>query len=277
MLANRGFTFSLLVMLGATFTALFSPWLAPHPPNFANPLLAYLPPLSPDHILGTDELGRDMLSRLIFGTRLALVFAVGPTLLALFIGGCIGLMAGYVGGVLDAIVMRIFDVLFAFPGILLALGISAALGPGLMSMITAMLVVTIPAFGRLLRGEVINVKQELFVEAARTLGYGGRRILFRHIAPNVIGTSIVFATLQTGRNVILAASLSFLGLGPPPPVADWGQMLASGRTALATAPHVATLPGLAIVLLAIGFNLLGDGVRDLLDPSLRRRPARAVP
>jgi peptide/nickel transport system permease protein len=268
---NVAFGFGLLVIIGAIGVAALAPVLAPQPPNFAAPLLRYLPVLSPGHIFGTDELGRDIASRLIYGTRLALVFAVGPTVLALLLGGISGLVAGYVGGVLDTVAMRLFDVLFAFPGILLALGISAALGPGLFSMIVAMIVVTIPAFGRLMRGEVVGLRQALYVEAAHNLGYSGVRVLFRHIAPNVAGTAIVFATLQTGRNVILAASLSFLGLGPQPPTADWGQMLSSGRTALATAPHVATIPGLAIVLLAVSFNLLGDGARDLLDPTGRHR------
>jgi peptide/nickel transport system permease protein len=162
--------------------------------------------------------------------------------------------------------------MFAFPGILLALGIGVALGAGLGSMIIAMVVVTIPAFGRVVRGGVLAAKAELYVEAARSLGYSPWRVAARHILPNILGPIVVYATLQTGRNVILAASLSFLGLGPQPPTPDWGQMLSSGRTALAIAPHVATIPGLAIVLLAIAFNLLGDGARDLLDPRMKQQP-----
>jgi peptide/nickel transport system permease protein len=139
-------------------------------------------------------------------------------------------------------------------------------------MIIAIVVVTIPAFGRVVRGGVLAAKAELYVEAARSLGYGPWRVAARHILPNILGPIVVYATLQTGRNVILAASLSFLGLGPQPPTPDWGQMLSSGRSALAIAPHVATIPGLAIVLLAIAFNLLGDGARDLLDPRMRQQP-----
>jgi peptide/nickel transport system permease protein len=252
------------------FVAVFADVIAPHDPFRANPIARYLPPLSPGYFLGTDELGRDILSRLMYGARLALLVAVVPTVIALVIGGAVGLFAGYAGGVWDSIVMRIFDVMFAFPGILLALGISAALGPGLSSMIIAMIVVTIPAFGRIVRGVVLGVKEELYVEAATALGYGHLRIALRHVLPNVLAPVLVYGTLQTGRNVILAASLSFLGLGPQPPTPDWGQMLGGGRMALATAAHVATIPGLAIALLAIGFNLLGDAARDLLDPRMKR-------
>jgi peptide/nickel transport system permease protein len=159
--------------------------------------------------------------------------------------------------------------MFAFPGILLALGIGAALGPGLGSMIIAMVVVTIPAFGRVVRGSVLAAKEEPYVEAAQALGYGPARVALVHVLPNVLGPVVVYATLQVGRNVILAASLSFLGLGPQPPTPDWGQMLSTGRNALAIAAHVATIPGIAIVLLSIGFNLLGDGLRDWLDPRMK--------
>ncbi|MDN2565077.1 ABC transporter permease [Aquibium sp. A9E412] len=268
--ANGSLAIGLTMVVAVVLVAAFAPLLAPHDPFFANPIERYLPPLSEGYLLGTDELGRDILSRLIYGARLALLVAVVPTVIALVIGGAIGLFAGYLGGAWDSVVMRVFDVMFAFPGILLALGVSAALGPGLNSMIIAMVVVTIPAFGRIIRGVVLGVKEELYVEAARALGYGNMRIALRHVLPNVLAPALVYGTLQTGRNVILAASLSFLGLGPQPPTPDWGQMLSGGRMALATAAHVATIPGLAIVFLAIGFNLLGDGARDLLDPRTRR-------
>ena len=250
--------------------AILADFIAPHDPNFANPVIRYTPPLTDGYLLGTDELGRDILSRLIYGARMALVVAIFPTIIALCIGGLLGLIAGYAGSICDTVVMRYFDIMFAFPGILLALGISAAIGPGLNSMIIAMVVVTIPEFGRIIRGVVLGVREELFVEAAHVLGYSHTRILLRHVLPNVLGPALIYGTLQTGRNVILAASLSFLGLGTQPPTPDWGQMLSGGRTALATAGHVATIPGLAIVFLAVGFNLLGDGIRDLLDPRARR-------
>jgi ABC-type dipeptide/oligopeptide/nickel transport systems, permease components len=265
-LSNGALVIGLVIIAAIVFLAAFAPVIAPFDPLHVDPLARYQPPLTGWHLLGTDELGRDILSRLIYGARFALLVAILPTVIALVIGGAIGLTAGYLGGFWDSFVMRVFDVMFAFPGILLALGISAALGPGLSSMIIAMVVVTIPAFGRIVRGVVLGVKEELYVEAARTLGYSNTRIALRHILPNVLGPAVVYGTLQTGRNVILSASLSFLGLGPQPPTPEWGQMLSSGRVAIATAAHVATIPGLAIVLLAIGFNLIGDGARDMLDP-----------
>lgn len=272
LLSNPGVVVGLALLASVVIAAAFAGALAPHDPLLADPAIRHLRPFTPGYWLGTDELGRDIWSRLLFGARLALLVAVVPTLMALAVGGCIGLVAGYVGGAWDGATMRAFDVMFAFPGILLALGIGAALGPGLRSMIVAIVVVTIPAFGRVVRGGVLAAKQELYVEAARSLGYRPWRVAAYHVLPNILGPVVVYATLQTGRNVILAASLSFLGLGPQPPTPDWGQMLSSGRTALAVAPHVATIPGLAIVLLAIAFNLMGDGVRDLLDPRLKRRP-----
>lgn len=268
--SNPTLAVGLLILLFVSLVALFADMLAPYDPLFADPLQRYLGVLSDGHVLGTDEVGRDILSRMIYGARQALLIAVVPTLAALVIGGLIGLLAGYVGGFWDSVVMRTFDVMFAFPGILLALGIGAALGPGLYSMLIAMVVVTIPAFGRIIRGAVLGVKEELFVEAAKVLGYSHTRIMLVHILPNLVGPAFVYGTLQTGRNVILAASLSFLGLGPQPPTPDWGQMLSAGRVALATAAHVSTIPGLAIVLLAVGFNLAGDGARDFLDPRLKR-------
>ncbi|MCX4663450.1 ABC transporter permease [Streptomyces uncialis] len=268
------------ILAVTVLVAILAPWIAPHDPLGTNPSSVGLGPFSGGHLLGTDEVGRDILSRLMHGTRLALLVAVLPTLLALAIGGCLGLLSGYVGGWLDSFLMRVFDVMFSFPGILLALGIGVALGPGVTSMVIAMVVVTVPEFGRIVRGNVVSLRQEQYVEAAGALGYSHLRIAFRHIAPNLLGGLVVFATLQTGRNVILGSSLAFLGLGAQPPTPDWGQMLSGGRALLVTAPHVATIPGLAIVVLAVGFNLLGDGVRDRLDPRSRRsgktRGARAL-
>lgn len=272
---------SATAVIGGTIVALtivvavLAPVIAPYDPLATNPSAVGLTPFSDGHhLLGTDEVGRDILSRLMHGARLALLVAVLPTLLALMVGGLLGLLSGYVGGWLDSTLMRIFDVMFSFPGILLALGISVALGPGTTSMIVAMVVVTVPEFGRIVRGQVVSLRQEQYVEAAGALGYGHPRIALRHITPNLLGGVVVFATLQTGRNVILSSSLAFLGLGAQPPTPDWGQMLSGGRALLVTAQHVATIPGLAIVVLAVGFNLLGDGIRDRLDP--RTRQSRAA-
>ncbi|MFD5554113.1 ABC transporter permease [Streptomyces sp. NPDC127068] len=265
------------IVAATVLVAVLAPVIAPYDPLATNPSSVGLGPLSDGHLLGTDEVGRDILSRLMHGARLALLVAVLPTLLALLVGGCLGLLSGYVGGWLDSTLMRIFDVMFSFPGILLALGISVALGPGTTSMIIAMVVVTVPEFGRIVRGYVVSLRQEQYVEAAGALGYGHLRIAFRHIAPNLLGGLVVFATLQTGRNVILSSSLAFLGLGAQPPAPDWGQMLSGGRALLVTAQHVATIPGLAIVVLAVGFNLLGDGIRDRLDPRTRQSRAARGP
>ncbi|WP_240662438.1 ABC transporter permease [Streptomyces sp. WAC 06738] len=264
------------IVAATVLVALLAPLLAPYDPLDTDPAAIGLGLFSDGHLLGTDEVGRDILSRLMYGARMALLVAILPTVLALAVGGCIGLFSGYVGGWVDSVLMRVFDVMFSFPGILLALGIGVALGPSTTSLIVAVVVVTIPEFGRIVRGNVVSLRQEQYVEAASALGYGHRRIAFRHIAPNLLGGVVVFATLQTGRNVILSASLAFLGLGAQPPTPDWGQMLSGGRALLVTSPHVATLPGLAVVVLAVGFNLLGDGVRDRLDPRSRRsRAAKA--
>lgn len=259
------------IIAGLVLVAIFANFLMPYDPILTDPAGRYLPPFTQGHVFGTDELGRDILSRLVQGARLAMLLALVPTMVALLIGAMLGLLAGYAGGVVDSILMRVFDVMFAFPSILLALGISASLGAGTQSIIFALIIVTIPTFGRIVRGSVLNVKQELYVEAARVLGFRMPRTVLVHIVPNILGPAIIYASLQTGRNVILASSLSFLGLGPQPPAADWGQMLSSGRAALSAAPHVATIPGLAIVLLAVGFNLIGDGLRDILDPRFRSR------
>lgn len=262
--------FTGVVIIGVVvFCAIFADLIAPHDPILADPRQKYLPLFSPDHFLGTDELGRDIVSRLIHGARFALFVAVVPTLIALVLGGMIGLLSGYVGGKLDALIMRIFDVVFAFPGVLLALGIGAALGAGTNSMIIAMVVVTVPEVGRLVRGSVLGVKEEPYVESARALGLGHFRTATLHVAPNVLSPLVVIGALQTGKNVILAASLSFLGLGVQPPTPDWGAMLNGGRAAMLSSPHVATIAGLAIVILTVGFNLVGDAVRDHLDPRVR--------
>ena len=273
---NWGNWLGFIILLVVGILAAGAQWLAPYDPAATDPLEKLLPPLSEGHLLGTDELGRDMLSRLIFGARFALFVAVVPTLISAVVGSVIGILAGYIGGWFDAVVMRIFDVMFSFPGILLALGIGAALGAGTGSMITAMVVVTIPEMGRVVRGAVISVREEPYIESAKTLGLGRGAIIGRHVAPNVLNPLIVMASLQTGNNVILAASLSFLGLGAKPPTADWGGMLSGGKAVMLTAPHVATLSGIAIVILAVGFNLAGDAIRDRLDPRSRVRAVRTL-
>lgn len=255
-------------MLGFVAAAAVGPVVAPRDP-YRIDLGHRLQPPSLQFPLGTDALGRDILSRLAWGTRIAFVVSTVPVLLALVVGVFTGVVTGYAGGPLDYGVMRVLDVWLAFPTILLALGLAAALGPGLRTALIAMMVVNAPPLIRLVRGLVLAAKEHTFVEAARSLGASTSRVLRRHVLINIISPVIVYTTLQTGRNVILAASLSFLGLGVQPPTADWGVMLSEGRTVIASAPAVATIPGLAIFLVTVGFNLIGDGMRDILDPLMR--------
>ncbi len=259
----------LLVVGLAVLSAILAPYLAPHDPYRVSASARLLPPGSPGHILGTDDIGRDILSRLLWGGRTSLWVAFFPVLISGSIGLALGLTSGYFGGRIDQVVMRILDILLAFPSILLAIGIAAALGPGLRNVIMAIVVVSIPVFARLVRGLTLPIREREYVEAAHCLGASNARVVRLHILPNVIPQVIVYATLEIGRVVIFAAGLSFLGLGVQPPAADWGAMLAAGRQVLAVAPHVATVPGMFIFLVTLGFNLFGDGLRDALDPRLR--------
>ncbi len=259
----------LLVVVLAILSAIFAPQLAPHDPYRVSSTTRLLPPGSPDHVLGTDDIGRDILSRLLWGGRISLWVAFFPVLISGSIGLALGLISGYFKGWIDQSLMRILDIVLAFPSILLAIGIAAALGPGLRNVIMAIVVVSIPIFSRLVRGLTLSIREREYVEAARCLGASNTRVVLLHVLPNVLPPIIVYATLETGRVVIFAAGLSFLGLGVQPPAADWGAMLAAGRHVLAVAPHVATVPGVLIVLITLGFNLFGDGLRDALDPRLR--------
>lgn len=255
-----------LLMLAA---ALAAPLLAPHDPTAINPALRLASPGSPGYPLGGDELGRCVLSRLLWGARLSLLVAFLPVLVSLGIGVTAGALAAWAGGLVDEGVMRTLDILLAFPPILLALGIAASLGPGTWNLIASLLVIGVPVFARLTRAAVLGVRARLFIEAAEALGASRTVILGRHVLPNVVAPILVYFTLQCGRTLIAATGLSFLGLGAPPPAPDWGGMLAAGQKVLAIAPHAATVPGLAIFLLTVALNLLGDGLRDALDPTLK--------
>ncbi len=259
----------LLVVVLAVLSAIFAPYLAPHDPYRVSSTARLLPPGSPGHVLGTDDIGRDILSRLLWGGRISLWVAFFPVLISGSIGLVLGLISGYFGGWIDQMLMRILDVVLAFPSILLAIGIAAALGPGLGNVIMAIVVVSIPIFSRLVRGLTLSIREREYVEAARCIGASSARVVLLHVLPNVLPPVIVYVTLETGRVVIFAAGLSFLGLGVQPPAADWGAMLAAGRQVLAVAPHVATVPGVLIFLVTLGFNVFGDGLRDALDPRLR--------
>ena len=250
--------------------AVLAPYFSPHDPieqAFSDQLLA--PSLA--HPFGTDEFGRDIFSRVIYGARIALVVGVVADGIATVLGVILGVVSGYFGGRTDAWLMRIVDVLLAFPYLLLAMIVVAILGPSLVNAMVAIGVVYMPQFARVVRAAVLQVKEEDFVDAARAVGAGSSRILTRHVLPNVLSPIIVMATLTVGFMIVETAGLSFLGLGASPPTPEWGSMLATGRSFMLTAPWIATFPGVAILITVIGFNLIGDGMRDLLDPRLRGR------
>jgi peptide/nickel transport system permease protein len=258
----------LLVIALAFAIALAAPVIAPYDPNVQDVANRYASP-SLEHPLGTDNLGRDELSRLLHGARISLFTAAGIGLAILTIGMAVGLLAGFAGGVVDGLLMRIVDVLLAFPSILLALAVTGMLGPGLLHLAIAMVAVWWVDYARLARGLVLSAKERPFVESARALGLPAYRVALRHVLPNIISPVVVLATLQTGRVLLALAALSFLGLGVAPPTPEWGAMLNEGQNYLARAPQLMVYPGLAITITALGFNLLGDGLRDVLDPTLR--------
>ena len=256
------------IVLVAVFAvlALLAPMLAPYDPDAVDAANRLAPVGASGHLLGTDDLGRDLLSRLLWGGRVSLVVGLLPVLIASLVGVTLGALAGYIRGRADGFIMRCMDVLLAFPAYLLAIAIVAALGAGLSNAILAIAIVSIASFARLVRGSVLSVREREFIHAARLAGARDVRIVGQHVLPNVLTPVIVFATLEAGRTIIFAAGLSFLGLGAQPPTAEWGSMLAQGRGLLNVAPHVATLPGVAILLVSLGLNLFGDGLRDALDP-----------
>ncbi len=250
------------------FTALFAPGIAPYAPD-AGDLGRRLEPPSAEHWLGTDELGRDIFSRILHGARVSLQIQLVAVLIALVAGCLLGLLGGYYGGWADHGIMRAMDILLAFPGIFLAISIIAVLGPGLLNLMLAAGIYSIPQFARIVRGSILSLKEKEFVEAARAAGEGDASILFRHLLPNAMAPIIIQTTLRMATVLLTASGLSFLGLGVQPPHPEWGAMLSNARPYLITAPHVATFPGLAIMLVVMGFNLFGDGLRDSLDPRLK--------
>jgi peptide/nickel transport system permease protein len=257
----------LVVALGAA--AVLAPLLAPHNPDTIDTARRLARPFTAGHLLGTDEFGRDLLSRLLYGARTSLVVGLAATVLAAVAGSGLGLLAGFVGRWVDQVVMRSIDTLMAFPYFLLAIAIIATLGPGLVNGMVAVAIVNIPFYGRIVRATVLAVKQTEYVEAARALGLSELRLSLSHVLRNCLAPIVVAVTLNVGGMITALAGLSFLGLGVQPPTSDWGSMLSSSRQYMNVAPHVAALPGLAIFLAVLGFNLLGDGLRDALDPRLR--------
>lgn len=274
LLKNKTGVAGLIITTIFVLTALFAPLISPHDP-VENALYDQLkPPIwdeggSTKNILGTDDLGRDILSRLIYGARVSLMVGVVSVGIAMIIGTFFGAIAGYFKGWLDNVIMRIMDIILAFPGILLAIVIVAYLGPGLRNAMMAIGVISIPRFARIVRASVLEEYEKDYVLAARAVGTRNRRIIFDAILPNCLAPIIVQASLGFGSAILDAAGLSFLGLGAQPPIAEWGAMIAMGRSLILRAWWVMTFPGIAILFGVLGFNLLGDGLRDAFDPRLR--------
>ena len=266
---NKIAIIGLIIIISLAFIALFAPFIAPHDPIEQNLEKRLLPPCR-EYPMGTDDLGRCLLSRIIYGTRVSLKLGVIVVGIITVIGVTLGLISGYYGGIVDEIIMRLVDVVLAFPGIILALAVAGALGPGLFNVMLALAMVGWTGLARVVRGSVLSVKQKEFVESARALGCSDLHIMTRHILPNVMAPVIVLATLDMAFIILAAAGLSFLGLGAQPPTPEWGSMLNSGRAFMRTAPHLTTYPGLAIMVTVLAFNFLGDGLRDALDPRQQR-------
>jgi peptide/nickel transport system permease protein len=256
-----------LVVLIVIVSAL-APLLPLRDPNVTAPARRLGQPGASGYLLGTDQLGRDLLSRLIWGARVSIAVAGVAAVVAFVIGGGVGIVAGFYGGRVDTLLMRLVDVLMAFPYVLLAIALVAALGPGLLNALIAIAVVNVSFYARGVRAATLVVRQLPFIEAARALGASDQRVILREVLPSIAPPLLVFATLNLGALVVETAGLSFIGLGAQPPTADWGTMLADGRQFMMTAPHVAAIPGLAVLALVWGLNMIGDGLRDLLDPRL---------
>ncbi|CCO09127.1 nickel transporter permease [Desulforamulus hydrothermalis] len=260
---------SLVFLLALSLMAVLAPFVAPYDPYLSDMPKALQGP-SAQHWLGNDELGRDILSRIIYGARISLRVGLIAVGIALSVGMTLGSLAGYYGGRLDNLIMRVMDIMLAFPSILLAIALMAVLGRGVENAIIAIGIVSIPEYARIVRGSVLSVKENEYVQAARAIGNNDLQIIFRHILPNVMAPVIVRATLGISTAILETSALGFLGLGVVPPYAEWGTMLGSGRGYMFNAPHLVFFPGIAITLTVMAFNLLGDGLRDALDPRLRR-------
>lgn len=258
----------LLIVAGAV---IFAPLIAGYGPDEADNLSRYAAIRSEGHLLGTDQQGRDMLARLLYGGRVSLIIGVVPTVIAAALGLALGLLAGYFRGLADQVIMRLLDVIFAFPMVLLAIAIAGAMRPGVTTEIIAITVVLIPYFARLARTATEGVVPMPFIEAARAAGGSSSEIILRYVLPNVFSPVVVYATTLMGLMIVVGSGLSFLGLGVQPPTADWGAMVSEGRVALRRAPHVTLLPGVLILAVSLAFNFLGDGIRDALDPRTIRR------
>jgi peptide/nickel transport system permease protein len=267
---NRLAMLGLIILVLFIACAIFAPLLTPHDP-LTTSLKDALQPSSDKHFLGTDELGRDLFSRLIYGARVSLSIGIISVAIGLSGGVSLGAISAYYGGVFDLIVQRIIDIMLAFPGILLAIVLVSVLGTGLQNVMIAVGISSVPKYVRLVRGSVLSIKEMEYITAAKALGLGDLRIIIRHILPNCLGPIIVQSTFQIALSILIASGLGFLGLGAQPPDPEWGAMLSRGRIYLRTDPFLTIYPGIAIFLVVLGFNLLGDGLRDALDPRTSNR------
>lgn len=269
LVANRGAMVGLFIILFLVMIAIIGPAITPHDP-FAQDMSNTLAKPGGAYLMGTDQLGRDIFSRLIVGTRISLRVGVSAVAIAVSIGTILGSIAGYRGGRVDTLIMRCMDILLSVPSILMAITFMAAFGKGIDKAIIAIGLVSIPEYARIVRGSILSIKENDFVQAARVIGNHDRHIIFRHILPNVLSSIIVRATLGISTAVLDTAALGFLGLGVQPPLAEWGDMLGRSRSLIFTAPFTLVFPGLAITLTVLAFNLFGDGLRDALDPRSRK-------
>lgn len=258
----------LLLVITITACAVSAPLIAPQDPAEQHLFDKRSKPFG-KYSLGADQFGRDILSRLIYGARVSLTVSVGSILIALLGGSLIGIVAGYLGGLCDSILMRLMDLLLSFPYLLLAIVLVSAFGSGVFNTTLAIGIWALPTFARMVRISVLSLKEREYVTSAKAVGASSGRIIFLHILPNFITPVIVYATLFMANAIMMEAALSFLGLGVQPPTPSWGEMISSGRNLLMVAPHVSTIPGFAIMLAVLGFNLLGDGLRDALDPKMK--------
>lgn len=267
-LRSRMAVIGLIIVSTFIFVGIAAPWIAPYGRDYHNLMLARQGP-SEAHLLGNDPIGKDMLTQLMYGAQVSLTLGIISVAIGLFTGVPMGIIAGYFGGMVDTLIMIVIDIMLAFPSILLAILFVAFLGSSLQNAIIAIGVLSVPTYTRLVRSSTMSIKQELYIEAARAVGSRHVYILFRHVLPNVLAPVIVQSTLQMAVAIQASAALGFLGLGVPTDVPEWGSMLQKGRDFIRSAPHIVLYPGLATMLVVFGFSLLGDGLRDALDPRLR--------
>ncbi|GGP16783.1 peptide ABC transporter permease [Oceanobacillus neutriphilus] len=269
LIKNRLAAFGLIVIFLLIITAIFAPLIATHDPNTMDVTKALLGVGEQGYLLGTDNFGRDIFSRIVYGSRISLIVGIAAVLFGAVIGSLLGVAAGYFGGKLDSVIMRFMDGLFAFPFILLAITLMTVLGQGLINVIIAIGIANVPGFARVVRGQVLGVKESEFIEVTRSLGAKHRRIIFQHVLPNSLAPIIVYATMSVAGAIISEAALSFLGLGVQPPTASWGSILKDGKDFLVLNPNMATFSGLSILITVLSINLFGDGLRDALDPKMK--------